>query len=118
MARPNIRQLETDWRRLEEMTLQQLYLLRAHHTCEQGMLGNIPLLVSTVPLIFLIFGSHLTEYLPSDNFGWLLAVLILIVAVIWSLTHHFQVKGKTACDLYLIDTVIWQKEKAKGGNEG
>ncbi|WP_018133241.1 hypothetical protein [Effusibacillus pohliae] len=92
------------------MPLQDLYLLRARYTREQGLLGNVPLLASTVPLIFMVFGNHLAYFLPSHNSWWLLVMGISVVSIAWSLTHHFRVKGNTACMIYLIDQAIRQRE--------
>lgn len=114
MLTPSIRPIEAVWRDLEKLTLHELYMLRARYTREQAMLGYIPLIASTVPLVFLIFGNHWTRYLPSHNSLWLLVMAFSIVAIVWALSYHFRRKGSTACRIYLIDLAISQKKRDLG----
>ncbi|MFC4768926.1 hypothetical protein [Effusibacillus consociatus] len=107
-------QIESLWNQLANLSLHELYLLRAQYSCEQGMLGNIPLMASTVPLVFLIFGGHVSKYLPSHNFLWIVVMVLSVIVIVWALTYHFRLKGSTACCIYLVDLAIRQKERNQG----
>lgn len=111
MNGPKLQQVETHWREFQKKSLDELYILRALYTHRQGMLGNIPLIASTTPLIFFIFGKHVEKYLPSHNFWWIFVLVLTIVMITWSLNHHFRLKGEMASLLYLIDLAIHRKEK-------
>lgn len=108
--------IEGLWEKFHNLSLQELYFLRAQYTCEKGMQGSIPLIASTVPFVFLIFGSHVTKYLPSHNFLWLIVMILSVVMIVWALTYHFRKKGQTACNMYLIDLAIEKKERGDGGS--
>lgn len=111
MKKAHTQQFAQTWDTFQRFSLQELYLLRAHYANQQGKLGNIPLISSTVPLLFLIFGGHVTKYLPSHNFWWLLVLILTIVVITFSLNYHFHLKGQTAGIIYLLDLTIRQKEQ-------
>lgn len=84
----------------------ELQLIRAALVREQNMLGNIPLLASTTPIVFLIFGSQLGKYFPHDRMSWLVVALLSVLVIVWSINHHFRRKGRIHLDLHLVDRIM------------
>ncbi|MCX7568893.1 hypothetical protein OS242_02820 [Tumebacillus sp. DT12] len=92
-------------------TDEELRLIRAELTREQQMLGNIPLLASTTPIVFLIFGSQVNQYFPHTSIRWKVAVVLSVLIIVWSINHHFRKRGRVYLDLYLIEQI--EKERSK-----
>jgi hypothetical protein len=90
---------------------EELWLIRAELVREQQMLGNIPLLASTTPIVFLIFGSQVNRYFPHDSWRWLVVVIASVLVIVWSINHHFRKRGRLHLDLFLIEEI--QKERSK-----
>lgn len=90
---------------------EELRLIRAELTREQQMLGNIPLLASTTPIVFLIFGSQVNHYFPHTSIRWKVAVVLSVLIIVWSINHHFRKRGRVYLDLYLIEQI--EKERSK-----
>ncbi|MGZ4123121.1 MAG: hypothetical protein ACXVC1_08200 [Tumebacillaceae bacterium] len=90
---------------------EELRLIYAELVREQQMIGNIPLLASTTPVIFLIFGGHVNKYFPHDSFGWLLIVALSILIITWSINHHFRKKGRVGLDAHIVEQI--RKERSQ-----
>jgi hypothetical protein len=90
---------------------EELWLIRAELIREQQMLGNIPLLASTTPIVFLIFGSQVNRYFPHDSMRWLLVVFVSVLVIVWSINHHFRKRGRLHLDLFLIEEI--EKDRSK-----
>jgi hypothetical protein len=102
--------LERYYRRKSD---EELRLIYAELVREQQMIGNIPLLASTTPVIFLIFGGHVSKYFPHDSFGWLFVVVISILIIVWSINHHFRIKGRIGLDKHIVEQIV--KERSQNG---
>ncbi|MFD2168663.1 hypothetical protein [Tumebacillus lipolyticus] len=85
---------------------EELAVIRAELTRRQHMLGNIPLLASTTPIVFLIFGSQVNRYFPHDSLHWLIVAILSILVIVWSINHHFKQKGRVHLDLWLIEQIL------------
>lgn len=92
-------------------TDEELKYIKAELIRREKMLGNIPLLASTTPIVFLIFGSQLNKYFPHNSWEWLLAVVLSVVVIVWSINHHFACKGRVGLDLFLIEEI--EKERSQ-----
>lgn len=90
---------------------EELRLIQAELVREQGMIGNIPLLASTTPVIFLIFGEHVSRYFPHDSFGWLFVALLSILIIVWSINHHFRIKGRIGLDKHIVEQIIKERSQ-------
>jgi len=90
---------------------EELLLIRSALVREQHMLGNIPLLASTTPIVFLIFGSQLGKFFPHDSLSWLVVAVLSILVIVWSINHHFRRKGRIHLDLYLVDRVLKERSQ-------
>lgn len=88
---------------------EELRYMRLELTREQQTLGNIPLLASTTPIIFLIFGNHLGRYFPQDGNGWVVVTALSIVVIVWSINHHFRQRGRLHLDQFLIDEILKER---------
>jgi hypothetical protein len=99
------------YRYYSEKSDEELRFMRAHLVQEQHMLGNVPLLASTTPIVFLIFGAQLGKYFPHDSLSWVIAALVSILIIVWSINHNFRHKGRVHLDLYLIEEI--QKERSQ-----
>jgi hypothetical protein len=95
-------------------TGEELWTIRAVLTKRQHMLGNIPLLASTTPIVFLIFGGQVNQYFPHDSLRLLLAVLASILIIVWSINHHFRQKGRVHLDLWLIEEILKERSQIEG----
>ncbi|HEU4964660.1 MAG TPA: hypothetical protein VFV52_12510 [Bacilli bacterium] len=105
-----IRKVERYYRRKSD---EELKWIKAELTRREKMLGNIPLLASTTPIVFLIFGSQLNKYFPHDGWEWLMAVTLSVSVIVWSINHHFRCKGRVGLDLFLVDEIL--KERSQTG---
>jgi hypothetical protein len=92
---------------------EELHMIRAELTREQQMLGNIPLLASTMPIVFLIFGSQVNQYFPHNSIRWKVAVILSVLIIVWSINLHFRKRGRVYLDMFLIEQI--QKERSKKG---
>jgi hypothetical protein len=92
---------------------QDLQWMRAELQRRQGMLGNIPLLASTTPVIFLIFGAQVNKYFPHDKFHWLIVAVLSVVVIVWAINHHFRVKGRVNLEMYLVDQILKERSQRK-----
>ncbi|PWK06628.1 hypothetical protein [Tumebacillus permanentifrigoris] len=100
------------YRYYSEKSDEELCFIRAHLIQEQHMLGNVPLLASTMPIVFLIFGSQLGKYFPHDSLSWVIAAMVSILIIVWSINHNFRHKSRVHLDLYLIEEI----QKARSQN--
>jgi hypothetical protein len=90
---------------------EELRMMRAALVREQGMLGNIPLLASTTPIVFLVFGTQMNEYFPHDSYSWLIVAGLSVVLIVWSINHHFRNKGRVNLDAHLVDQILQERER-------
>lgn len=90
---------------------EELRYMHLELTREQQTLGNIPLLASTTPIVFLIFGGHLGRYFPHDGIGWVVIAVLSICVIVWSINHHFRQKGRVHLDKYLIEEIIKERSQ-------
>ncbi|MGB8955045.1 MAG: hypothetical protein WCC10_06710 [Tumebacillaceae bacterium] len=88
---------------------EELRYMRFEVAREQQTLGNIPLLASTTPIVFLIFGSHLGRYFPQDGIGWVVVAVLSIMVIFWSINHHFRQRGRLHLDQFLIDEILKER---------
>jgi hypothetical protein len=88
---------------------EELRYMRFELALEQHTLGNIPLLASTTPIVFLIFGGHLGRYFPQDGIGWVVVAMLSIVVIVWSINHHFRQRGRLHLDQFLIDEILKER---------
>lgn len=101
--------VENQYEQLQKLSYKELVIFRAKLAEQNGMLGKIPLIMSTTPVVFLIFGSHVTKYLTTKNLLWLWFLLASITMIVWSLQYHFHKKGQTQRALYLVDAILKEK---------
>ncbi|KEO83736.1 hypothetical protein [Tumebacillus flagellatus] len=94
-----------------EKTDEELLYIRAQLVREQHMLGNVALLASTTPIVFLIFGAQLGKYFPHDSVSWVVAVVVCILIIVWSINHNFRKKSRVHLDLFLIEEI--QKQRSQ-----
>ncbi|MBL0387955.1 hypothetical protein JJB07_15040 [Tumebacillus sp. ITR2] len=99
------------YRYYNEKSDEELRFMRAQLVREQHMLGNVPLLTSTTPIVFLIFGTQLGKYFPHDSLSWVVAAIVCILIIVWSINHNFRKKSRVHLDLYLIEEI--QKERSQ-----
>lgn len=97
-------------------TEEELRLIRAQLVRQQQMLGNVPLLASTTPFVFLIFGGHVLKFFPHDSYGWLIVVVLSILVIVWSINHHFRKKGRVHLDLFLLDRIEQERAQTRSQN--
>ncbi len=90
-------------------SVQDLQWMRAELVRRQGMLGNIPLLASTTPIVFLIFGAQVNKYFPHDSIWLFIVVVLSILVIVWSINHHFRVKGRVNLEVYLVDQILKER---------
>lgn len=90
---------------------EELRIIRAQLVRDQHMLGNVPMLASTTPIVFLIFGSQLGKFFPHDSLSWVVTAVASILIIVWSINHNFRHKGRVHLDLYLIEEI--QKERSQ-----
>lgn len=105
----NRRMLERLVRYYNSKSTEELCLIRLELVRERQTLGNIPLLASTTPLVFFIFSSHLERYFPHDGMGWVVAAVLSIIVIFWSINHHFRQKGRVHLDQYLIEEILKER---------
>ncbi|TCP59336.1 hypothetical protein EV586_101552 [Tumebacillus sp. BK434] len=93
----------------------ELWLIRAELNRRRHMLGNIPLLASTMPIVFLIFGAQVNKYFPHDSLRWMIVAVASILVIVWSINHHFRQKGRVHLDLWLVDEIMKERSQNAGG---
>lgn len=107
-----VKKLERYYR---DKSTQDLQWMRAELERRQGMIGNIPLLASTTPIVFLIFGAQVNKYFPHDSIWLWIVVMLSVLVIVWSINHHFRVKGRVNLEVYLVDQIL--KERSHGKEE-
>ncbi|ASS75227.1 hypothetical protein CIG75_09695 [Tumebacillus algifaecis] len=93
---------------------EELWLIRAELTRRRHVLGNIPLLASTTPIVFLIFGTQVNKYFPHDSLRWMIVAVSSILIIVWSINHHFRQKGRVHLDLWLIEEIMKERFQNAG----
>nr|WP_106779616.1 hypothetical protein [Lysinibacillus timonensis] len=80
---------------------------------EKNGSGMMPIYVSSVPFLFLLFSQNLQTILfAAGSRNWLIFVLIYLAAITFILFLHFREKAWASCHIEIIqDILVSRKDK-------
>ncbi|MED3661214.1 hypothetical protein NST62_00850 [Ureibacillus sp. FSL K6-8385] len=84
---------------------------------EKNGSGMIPIFVSSVPFLFLIFSRQLQEILLGDGSrNWLIFVVLYIMGITAALFFHFRENAWASSHLEMIKDILEERKRQENGN--
>ncbi|MDN3018378.1 hypothetical protein PH210_19545 [Paenibacillus sp. BSR1-1] len=103
-----IEEIQRQYRALDSSVLKLIFY---RMTKEKNGSGFIPILVSSVPWLMLLFSKQLSEYLFHDgSLLWLVFSFLYIFAVAASVILHFREKAWAAFHMEIIKDILNERK--------
>lgn len=78
---------------------------------EQNGSGMIPIFVSSIPFLFLIFSQHLHKFLFQEGSrNWLIFIVCYITGITFALFLHFREKAWASSHIEIIKDILEERK--------
>lgn len=106
-----IEEMQNLYRALDSSVLRLIYY---RMTKEKNGSGIIPIIVSSVPWLMLLFSKQLSEYLFHDgSWLWLIFSCLYVFAVAGTVILHFREKAWAAFHMEIIKDILKERQNQK-----
>jgi len=103
-------EIKTFYDTLDSKTLQ---LIHYRMIKEQNGMGIIPILVSSIPWLLLLFSSKIQDVLFKEGrLLWVIFVFLYLIILTFSVIFHFKEKAWAAFHIEIIKDILSERDKS------
>ncbi|MFD0824270.1 hypothetical protein ACT8ZR_01155 [Neobacillus sp. M.A.Huq-85] len=106
-----IEEIQNFYHGIDTETLKRIYYCMIK---EKNGSGMIPILVSTIPWLLVIFAKQLQDFVFQDHsYVWAIFAIISLVILLYSVIIHFYEKSWAAVHIEIIQAILKERKNSQ-----